>query len=191
KVARCVEDQFEFEEDETVLLDFACGTGLVSRALAPVCKSVVGADVNPSAIARYNARVVQQGLAPEEMRAVHVDQLGAEKFDVVVCSMAYHHFSSIASSTTQLAAYLKPGGALFVADLLRPAASKGSSKLLHVGGPIHLHGGKVEHPDGFTTDEMQNVFREAGLEDVQVKVVHVVEGGKGDWEVFLASGWAP
>ncbi|KAG8794502.1 hypothetical protein FRC17_008290, partial [Serendipita sp. 399] len=44
---------------------------------------------------------------------------GAQQFDLIICSQAYHHFPDIHQVTNQLAGLLKPGtGKLFVADLM-------------------------------------------------------------------------
>lgn len=67
-------------------------TGLLSRALAPHAKSIVGADISQASIDVYNETVSNQGLSPDEMRAVCVELKGEAgelddlKFDVVVVS---------------------------------------------------------------------------------------------------------
>jgi len=178
--------------------------GLLSRTLAVHCASITGADINPVAVSRYNARSAQQGLDASEMRAVLVSKLSSpaaeghdgDKFDVVACNMAYHHIADIALMTRELAQRVKPGGALFVSDLLKEELAhspSGGGRLLHVGGPIHLHapGSTVEHPDGLSMAEVRIAFEAAGLEDIDVEVVHSVQGGAGVWHVFLASGWIP
>ncbi|KAH7107308.1 S-adenosyl-L-methionine-dependent methyltransferase [Auriculariales sp. MPI-PUGE-AT-0066] len=209
KVGRAITKSYDFDEDGTRVMDFACGSGLLSRVLAAHCASITGADINPAVVARYNARAAQQGLSPAEMSAILVSDLPepnpAESeegmFDVVACSMAFHHIKDINAAVRELANRIHPGGALFVADLLHDALEIGSSssssaprgRLLHVGGPIHLHapGSNVEHPDGFTREEVLVAFQNVGLEDVTMDVVHSVDGGLGVWEVFLASGWKP
>lgn len=125
---------YPFDEDSTAILDFACGTGLISQHLTPHAKSIVGVDISPGMVRRYNQRVEQQGLEPEDMRAVCVgveadlkDEGNSEgdltdfedQFDVVVCAASYHHFPSIEDTTRQLASVLKAGGTLMVADLLK------------------------------------------------------------------------
>lgn len=122
KVGEVVMTKYEFDEDETVLLDYACGTGmfpvpvptyhsfkrviiiyaikcigLVSQALAPSCKKIVGVDISQGMVDWYNTRVANQGLDPEEMKAICVelkgeqqpDELDGVKFDVVIVSPAH------------------------------------------------------------------------------------------------------
>jgi tRNA/tmRNA/rRNA uracil-C5-methylase (TrmA/RlmC/RlmD family) len=66
--------------------------GLISQALAPYCKKIVGVDISPGTVEYYNTRVQNQGISDEEMKAVCVDLKGEEgelegiKFDIVVVS---------------------------------------------------------------------------------------------------------
>ena len=66
--------------------------GLISQVLAPYCKKIVGVDISPRTVEYYNTRVHNQGISPEEMKAVCVDLRGEEgelegvKFDLVVVS---------------------------------------------------------------------------------------------------------
>lgn len=64
--------------------------GVLSRALAPYVKSILGVDISEHMANQYNKRVSDQGIPPEEMRAVAADLKGTEdeldgrKFDVIV-----------------------------------------------------------------------------------------------------------
>jgi len=64
--------------------------GLISRELAPYAKTIVGVDITPALVDIYNERVSNQGITPDEMRAVCVELKGEEgeleslKFDVIV-----------------------------------------------------------------------------------------------------------
>jgi len=70
-----------------------CAAGLVSRELAPHAKCIVGVDISQNMVDHYNQSVANQGIPPEEMRAVCCDltavpdQLDGMKFDVVVVSL--------------------------------------------------------------------------------------------------------
>ena len=65
---------------------------MISKELAPYAKSIVGVDISQGVVDRYNLSVSNQGIPPEEMRAVCVELRGRDeeldglKFDVItVC----------------------------------------------------------------------------------------------------------
>lgn len=77
---------YPFNKDSTRILDFACGTGLMSRKLAPNAKSVTGVDISQGMVDQYNKRV------SGDMKAVRLElkgeagELEDHKFDVItVC----------------------------------------------------------------------------------------------------------
>ena len=66
--------------------------GLVSQQLCQYVKSVVGVDISQVSVDLYNTQASNQGLAPEEMRAVCTElkgepgELDGLKFDIIVVS---------------------------------------------------------------------------------------------------------
>ena len=66
--------------------------GLVSQQLCQYVKSVVGVDISQASVDLYNTQASNQGLGPEEMRAVctelkgEPDELNGLKFDIIVVS---------------------------------------------------------------------------------------------------------
>jgi 23S rRNA G2069 N7-methylase RlmK/C1962 C5-methylase RlmI len=68
----------------------------LSRELIPYVKSIVGVDISQRMVDEYNRRSINQGIYPEEMRAIQADilvhltsselQEMKETFDVVVVS---------------------------------------------------------------------------------------------------------
>lgn len=182
-------DAYPFEEDSTLVLDYACGTGLISKVLAAHAKCIVGVDISQSMVDQYNLSVSNQGIPPEEMRAVCCDltvapdQLDGMKFDVVVCASSYHHFPSIEDVTKALASYLKPGGSLLVADLIKPSSAESAQALF----PARAHN-IVAHKGGFEEADIRTVFESAGL--INFSFVTACETKKHGHPVqlFLASG---
>ncbi|KZT11148.1 S-adenosyl-L-methionine-dependent methyltransferase [Laetiporus sulphureus 93-53] len=177
-----------FNEETTTLMDYACGTGLVSRELCPYVKSIVGVDISDGMVDQFNLRVSQQGLTPEEMKAVCVElkgeehELDGQKFDVIVCSMAFHHFSSYRDVTRMLAFFLKPGGSLLVVDIV-----KGTLK-----AEISAHHERIiAHQHGFDTNDMREAFETAGLIafDYSLATSGKMHGNTVDF--FLARGKKP
>ncbi|EIW60962.1 S-adenosyl-L-methionine-dependent methyltransferase [Trametes versicolor FP-101664 SS1] len=180
-----------FDEDRTEVLDYACGVGLLSQALCPHVKSIVGVDISQASVDAYNAQASNQGLEPTEMRAVCAELTGAPgelddaKFDVVVCSAAYHHFPSIADTTRVLAHFLKPGGSLLVADI--KAAPDGHALFKET----HHH--IVPHKHGLTEEAVRGAFEGAGLVEFELadafRATMSATGEETQW--FVARGVKP
>ncbi|QRW26838.1 methyltransferase domain protein [Rhizoctonia solani] len=135
KAAATILEAVSFDEDKTIVMDYACGTGLLSQQLAPHTKTLIGVDISPKSVEYYNERVANQGIPPEEMRAIctelverntsDTDPFDGVEFDVIVCTQAYHHFDDIDDVTKTLASYLKPGtGVLVVVDMIRSSESE-------------------------------------------------------------------
>ncbi|KAF5386915.1 hypothetical protein D9615_002001 [Tricholomella constricta] len=196
---------YDFNEDTTTVMEYACGTGLVSRELALYAKRIIGVDISQGMVDQFNLRVSNQGISPEEMQAVCVElkgepgELGDEKFDVIVCAAAYHHFTSIDDVTRILAYFLKPGGALLVVDL-----KKQDGEHAHSHGHGHGHGHSqdhghqsmfpqqvhhiVPHRGGLGEEDMRKAFEGAGLSSFSFEDGIV---GKNDVKLFLAKGIKP
>nr|CDP24484.1 Putative protein of unknown function [Podospora anserina S mat+] len=158
------------EVREVRLLDYACGTGLVSRALAPYTTQCVGIDLSENMVATYNARAANQGLTPEEMHA-HVGNLCLPtdspsyptqtqlfsssdffSFDLAAICLGFHHFDDPPLAARRLVERLRPGsGVLMILDFL-PHEKMDAS---------HPASGTVIH-HGFSKEQIQKIFEDAG-----------------------------
>ncbi|RDL41048.1 S-adenosyl-L-methionine-dependent methyltransferase [Venustampulla echinocandica] len=187
---------------EVRLLDYACGTGLVSRALAPHVTQCVGIDLSEGMVDEYNKTVENQGIPHSEMFAQVGNLLdesdpspaalsGPEfyNFDIAVVGLGFHHFDKPSFAAKQLAARLKPGGVLLIIDFL----PHGDHKHNHDHPAAHT----VTHL-GFSEEAVKTMFEEAGVGgrfeyDVVGKgiVFHGVkeEGNTMSRSVFMARGF--
>ncbi|TVY43336.1 putative methyltransferase [Lachnellula occidentalis] len=146
------------------LLDYACGTGSVSRALAPYVSQCVGIDLTEGMAAEYNKSVENQGIPSSEMFA-RVGNLidpsdpspaaftGPEfhDFDIAAVGLGFHHFDDPALAAKRLAERLKPGGVLFIVDFLP-----------HEHHHHHAAEKSVTHM-GFAETDIKRMFEEAGV----------------------------
>ena len=157
-----------------------------------------------SQVKQYNLRVENQGIPPEEMRAVcaelkgTAEELDGLKFDVVVvrllsglydfvlnvystqCSSAYHHFDSIESVTRTLAFFLKPGGSLLVSDIMKPADGVSTFKMILPS--------IVAHQEGFEEADIRKAFDAAGLHLAAFDKVTSAKRDGQNVDFFLAKG---
>ncbi|KAF8955573.1 S-adenosyl-L-methionine-dependent methyltransferase [Flammula alnicola] len=192
RAAQAMRECYDFNEESTVVMDFACNTGLVARELAPYAKTIVGVDISQAAVDIFNEAVSNQGIPPEEMRAVCVELKGEEgeldglKFDVIVCSASYHHFDSINDITRMLAFFSKPGGVLLVVDIMPKDESSSSGTLF----PENLHH-VVAHTDGFTEESIRAAFDGAGLTDFLFKPISSIKIHDKEATIFIAKGTKP
>ncbi|KAH6919231.1 hexaprenyldihydroxybenzoate methyltransferase [Coprinopsis sp. MPI-PUGE-AT-0042] len=191
RAAHAIVRHAELDVDTIELMDFACGAGLLSQRLAPRVKSILGVDISQGMVDLYNTFVEDQGIDPTEMQALCADllspddersKLNGRKFDIIVCSMAYHHFESITHATTTLSLYLKPQGFLFVIDLLK--ADGIDMDELFPEHKDHL----VAHRGGFTEGEIEKAFEAAGMVFEFLPSISVKKKGH-PLSLFVAKGY--
>ncbi|KAK3372414.1 S-adenosyl-L-methionine-dependent methyltransferase [Podospora didyma] len=159
------------------LLDYACGTGVVSRALAPYTTQCVGIDLSENMAAAYNARAENQGLAVEEMHAYQGNLCTPENpsppefaspeffgFDIAAVGLGFHHFDDPALAARRLVERLKPGGVLLILDFL-PHDKMDSA---------HAASHTVTH-HGFSETQIRELYEQAGAgTDFKLESVAVV-----------------
>nr|CAG8433307.1 6227_t:CDS:2 [Entrophospora candida]CAG8436544.1 878_t:CDS:2 [Entrophospora candida] len=196
----------KFDEEKTEVMEFACGTGLLSQKLCSHVKSILGVDISQSMVDVYNRKAWQQGIPKEEMEAICLelsegDQLNGKKFDFIICASSYHHIDDVSTITKLLSTYLKPGdGQLIVLDLKKDLHSKKLHERKH-GQGNHVHNdvnhkghednvnNVVAHKGGFDPDELKQVFVETGLlKDVEVEVAFRFEDKDCTLEYLIARG---
>ncbi|KAI1141025.1 S-adenosyl-L-methionine-dependent methyltransferase [Hypoxylon sp. FL0543] len=179
---------------EVRLLDYACGTGMMSKALAPYTTQCVGIDISENMVAAYNAQAENQGLSHDEMHAVVGDLAAADGpqpadlladprffgFDVATVGGGLHHFADPELAAARLSQRLRPGGVLLVWDFLPH-------------GPIHGHQHGVMH-HGLSKERVRAMFEDAGAgKEFSLEVLGSgITVGSGDEvtrrEIFLARG---
>ncbi|KAF5538557.1 hypothetical protein FMEXI_9328 [Fusarium mexicanum] len=159
--------------DGLKMLDYACGNGVASRALAPYVSTVRGIDISSKMVEQYNMLTEAAGFSPEKMRAIHGDlmdpeassspELGAPEFndfDLIVMCMALHHVQDYTAMIQKLSERLRPGGVLLIIDLV--ASSESDCPEATMAKDLSNH---TMSKMGFTEMEVKTAFEKAGLED--------------------------
>ncbi|KAG8884875.1 hypothetical protein FRB97_003082 [Tulasnella sp. 331] len=135
---------YPFDSTSTKVLDFACGTGIMSQHMAPFCREIHGADISQKMVDVYNEKAQATYETKDKLKASVVDLastsdngLGGQEFDVIMCGHAYHHFQDPVEMTKKLVSYLRPGtGTLLILDRITNEA------VMHLGAG---HGGGHHH----------------------------------------------
>ncbi|RCK64302.1 hypothetical protein Cantr_00092 [Candida viswanathii] len=149
------------------LLDFACGTGMVTELFVPYVKGgeLVGMDISSGWLERFNERA--QEMHDPVMKSYVYDVLDEtkqeelkqfeEQFDAIICTIAYHHMHNYELVTKKLATFLKHGGWLFIVDFYNE----------DVETPNVAPSNAVQHMGGLKIDSLNNTLANvAGLDKV-------------------------
>lgn len=177
---------------------------------------VLGLDLSDNMVNEYNKNAEKTGFA-DKMSArtgdLLADNVSAElsgpeyyNFDVVVVSMALHHFYDPAKALKTLGERLKKGGACIIIDLV-PDESSGHEHNHHHHPHHHDHPPHHDHhhdpfPEGtaetigvhgFSSDTLKGMFEKAGFvnfgyEVIDEPFVFTVDGKKFSMTIFAAKG---
>jgi tRNA (cmo5U34)-methyltransferase len=157
------------------VLDFGCGTGLLTLALQPHVRSVTGADTSAGMLDVLAQKARASGL--DSVRVLKIDggqPLGpAGSFDLITSSMALHHVRDIDALFAQLRALLRDGGHVALADL---DAEDGSFHDPEVADAYHR---------GFDRTELRARLEAAGFDDVRATTAHIHRRHGREYPVFL------
>jgi 2-polyprenyl-3-methyl-5-hydroxy-6-metoxy-1,4-benzoquinol methylase len=164
------------------VLDFGCGTGLLSLAWAPRVKTLTGVDSSRGMLEVFAAKAARQNLA--NVRTQHLDldrgDILTGRFDLIASSMTLHHIQDIRRLLHQLYHVTAPSGHLCIADLDLD------------GGQFHENNTGVFHP-GFERATLRQAFADAGFENIRDTMAAEItkpttHGGLRQFTVFLMTG---
>lgn len=126
----------------TVALDVACGTGIVTLALAPHVKSIRGQDIVPAMLARAAVRAGELGrtnVGWDHGDSAALPYAGAT-FDLVVTRYSFHHLLEPLATLREMKRVCKPGGRVVVADVAPSVASNERYDAFEtIRDPSHTH----------------------------------------------------
>jgi len=178
-VARAIRETIRLSPEMDVL-DFGCGTGLLTLRLQPFVRTITGIDTAPGMLAVLEKKVRDQDLSNVRAQLVDVEhgEVPAGKFDSVVSSMTFHHIRDVGPVIGRLAALIRPGGCLAVADLDSDE------------GKFHDSNAGVFH-FGFDRCAMMKQFEAAGLCSIRNRTAAIVTRPSGTFTVFLMTGEKP
>ena len=174
-VARAIQERVPLMRAMDVL-DFGCGTGLVTLELAPWVGAMTGADTSAGMLKVLSEKAGAAGLTVAQKILDGQDELAlGGSYHLIVSSMTLHHVADVAGLFRQFATHLRPGGQVALADL---DAEDGR---FHDGVP-------GVHHLGFRREQISAWLEAAGFLDVQVGTAVVTRKGEKEYPVFLATG---
>ena len=167
------------------VLDFGCGTGLVTLSIAPAVRRMIGADSSSGMLEVLSAKAAAQGVQNVEGRLLDLDAGDdvSERFHLVISSMTLHHVQDTAALFRRWFDWLLPGGQIAAADLETEP------------GTFHADNTGVFH-FGFERRFLADALTSAGFTDVRVTEATVArrpqqDGTTTDFPILLLTGTKP
>ena len=156
-------------QDMTVV-DFACGTGIVGRAIAPFVKEVIGVDVTAAMLAEARAHASADGITNIQFRECAIEFLDEMSIscDLAITRFSIHHFVTPAVLVGNMAKTIRAPGHVAIIDLLSPTdpdLAKSYNHYERLRDPSHTR--------ALTFIELQSAVAEAGLEVIHTDSIEV------------------
>ena len=180
-IAEAIRQEIKLNSSMDVV-DFGCGTGLVTLRLQPFVHSITGVDSSSGMLDVLKSKIKNQNLSNAKTRLIDIDR-GDKlegKYHLVTSAMTMHHIKDVGSLLKQFYETLLPAGHICIADLDLD------------GGRFHDDNTGVFH-NGFDRAVMRKMFEGAGFEDVRSRTAATVRkkssgGAISEFTVFLVCG---
>lgn len=167
--------------DTMQILEYGCGTGMISRALSPQVKKITAVDTSPRMLEVLRQKAGEEKIENIETRVHDLTRkpLPNNEFDLVISSMTLHHIPDIDALLQRFFATLKPGGYLAVADLVTE------------DGSFHEDNSGVAH-HGIDPEAVRTMLKKYNGREIGVQEIHSIERPLKDgatvrnYPIFLA-----
>jgi len=176
KIAAAIRNLVPLDRSMTVL-DYGCGTGLLSFPLRDELGPITMADSSAGMLAVLKEKIAAQGVTNTTAQKLDLlaDPLPAQRFDLIYTAMTLHHIPDTDRILGIFHTLLKPDGHLCIADLDREDGS--------------FHGLEYDVHHGFDRDELAAKAERDGFADVRFRTVFEIvkekEAGPRAYPVFL------
>ncbi|MGD9538772.1 MAG: class I SAM-dependent methyltransferase [Alphaproteobacteria bacterium] len=148
---------------DDVVLDVACGPGLVACEAAPRARHVTGVDLTPAMIEQAKRRQAELGLTnlSWDVADAYVLPFDDASFDVVITRYSFHHLLEPGRSLLEMRRVCRPGGRIAVIDCTPAAEAQDAyNRMERVRDPSHTA--------ALTPGELRALGQQAALEEFAV-----------------------
>lgn len=153
-------------------LEYGCGTGLVTFAIAKHIGEMVGLDNSTGMITVMEEKKKVYGVTNVSPFHGAMANLDRPPLNLIIISMTLHHIEREQELLASFYKNLQPGGFLAIADL---EAEDGS---------FHKDLGTVPH-NGFDPQRLSHSLRSLGFAGIHGETIYTVEKNKKRYPIFL------
>ncbi|PWR73886.1 class I SAM-dependent methyltransferase [Methanospirillum lacunae] len=140
------------------VLDFGCGTGLLTLQIQPFVRSITGIDSSQGMLNVLDAKISKLGITNVRTHLFDIIRgvLPFGEFDLVVSSMTFHHIKDVSLLLKAMAGVIHSSGQIVIIDLDPD------------DGKFHDSNEGVFH-FGFERSIMKKLLEEAGYDSIREK----------------------
>ena len=165
------------------MLDYGAGTGLVTLGLLPLVQEAIAVDSSRGMLEQLEIKAREAGITNLQTCFIDLDSEWhlPKGIDLLISSMTMHHVLEPGPLIAHFKECMNPGAQLCIADLEQE------------DGSFHDDAAGIPHK-GFSSEEMEGYFREAGFVEMRTVLVIAVkkerEGAIQEYPVNLTIGKA-
>jgi len=149
-------------KQDDIVLDVACGSGLVACAFARIAQHVTGVDLTEKMIEQAKIHQSKLGLTNLSWDIGTVSSLpyGSNSFSTVITRYSFHHFIEPTLVLNEMLRVCKPNGVVLIADVALPAKK----------ADAYNHMEKLRdpsHTQALSFDDWEKLLNSSGLRNLQ------------------------
>lgn len=160
------------------ILDFGCGTGLLSFKIAPMVRTVTGIDLSEMMLKQLESKNTDSVRVTSVCRDIMESPLD-QTYHGIVSSMAMHHVADTAKLFETFYRHLRHDGFIAIADL---EAEEGT---------FHTHGNEGVHHFGFEREALRLTIENAGFMNIRFHHAYTVLKEGGEYPIFVVTAMKP
>lgn len=145
-----------------VVLDVACGPGLMTCAVAEIAENVTGIDITPAMLEQARTLQVKKGLTNLTWERGDSTALpyADDSFSLVMTRYSFHHLLEPMRAWREMVRVCRPGGTVVVIDVALPREKAAAyDRFETLRDPSHTR--------TLTLDEFPEMARAAGLREIE------------------------
>lgn len=152
-------------EEKDIVLECACGTGIISRSIAPKCRSLVATDFSVGML-RQTAKKCRK-YSNVKVRRADITRLGFDDncFHKVVAGNVIHLLDEPYQALEELVRVCRPGGKVIIPTYINES-SKTDKKIVRF---LELLGAGFKRQ--FDMDTYRHFFEKAGYYDTEYFII--------------------
>ena len=145
---------------EDVVLECACGTGLITQVIQPLCGQLIATDLSVNMLAQTRKKCGKASNLTVELADITHLQYPSNSFDLVIAGNIIHLLNNPKKALDELSRVCRDGGRIIVPTYVQKDGEKPSLwiKLLRFFG--------IPIKNSFSFKEYQQLFKDAGYSDV-------------------------